>query len=59
MNHLSCSNGTQVLGLFLLFVLTIFPACSTVEPVVITNPPSTERGYLVSYAKTGSMTAAV
>lgn len=42
----------------LLLILTILFSCKSEEPQpeVITNPPSSVRGYLVSYAKTGSMT---
>ena len=48
-------------SLFFLLVfaisITIISGCTKEETPVITNPPSTERGYLVSYAKTSSMTA--
>ncbi|MEM9259662.1 MAG: lipase family protein, partial [Bacteroidota bacterium] len=43
--------------LLLFLVATVFNSCSKEVPQIITNPPSTERGYLVSYTKTGSMTS--
>ena len=41
------------LGILLIFL----GSCAVNDPVVITNPPSSERGYLVAYSNTGSMTA--
>lgn len=43
----------------ILLILGALLSCKAHEPQpeVITNPPSTVRGYLVSYAKTGAMTA--
>lgn len=45
---------------FTVFSLTLWSlsivSCSK-QPLVVTNPPSSERGYLVSYAKTGNMSA--
>lgn len=39
-------------------LMMVFGSCNKDDPDVTINPPSTERGYLVSYSKTGSMTAA-
>ena len=44
--------------MLLTLLITLFSACSDDDTMVTTNPPSTERGHLVSYSKTGSMTAA-
>ncbi|MEL6867234.1 MAG: lipase family protein [Bacteroidota bacterium] len=43
--------------LFLILFLTTFGACSKEEADINTNPPSSERGYLVSYTKTSSLSA--
>ena len=42
-----------------LTVVVVFTSCKSEvpKPEVIANPPSSARGYLVSYAKTGEMTA--
>ena len=49
--------ANKLSALLLLWFTITLCACSKDEPIVITNPPSTERGHLVSYSKTGSMTA--
>lgn len=41
---------------FQILVCLCFLACGDKEEIII-NPPSNERGYLVSYTQTGSMTA--
>lgn len=48
---------SKVLVLFFTLFITLLNACSDDESIVISNPPSSERGYLVSYSQTGSMTA--
>ena len=49
------NNGFKTI--FLLTTLLIFVISCSNNPVTITNPPSTERGYLVSYTKAGSITS--
>ncbi|MEM9258342.1 MAG: lipase family protein, partial [Bacteroidota bacterium] len=50
-------NKIGILSLLLPVLITLFSACSDDDAMVITNSPSSDRGYLVSYSKTGSMTA--
>ncbi|MEO1263677.1 MAG: lipase family protein [Bacteroidota bacterium] len=49
-------NKTEFLPLLMTLIVTLFGACNNEDVMITTNPPSTERGYLVSYSKTGSMT---
>ena len=51
-------NKGILLTLFLLLLTTFFSACSTDDDMILTSPPSNERGHLVSYTKTGFVTAA-
>ncbi|MEM1318817.1 MAG: lipase family protein [Bacteroidota bacterium] len=42
----------------LIIMMAVLTACSKDDSTVIANPPSAERGHLVSYTKTSRMTAA-